>query len=148
MRANLVLVRDIYLPKCIFGSLYLQEEFLCYTLELPYYSNKKGVSSIPVGLYKCRWRDSPKFGRSIELLNVPNRKYILIHIGNKPSDTQGCILVGEERFPNDNMLLLSKRARDNLHKSLIPYREVYIEVIGEDKFLSPPVLVGAKKVFP
>lgn len=131
MKATLHLVRDVQSNETTFGKLYLEDDFLCFTLELPYRFNARGISCIPTGLYKCHWRNSPRFGRSIELLDVPNRKYILIHSGNKVKDTNGCILVGEERLIRDKVLLLSKRAKDLLYKRLEAYDEIEIEVIGQ-----------------
>lgn len=52
---------------------------------------------IPAGLYQTVWHDSPRFKRVLPLLfndNVPKSRYILIHAGNYPKHTQGCILLG------------------------------------------------------
>lgn len=63
------------------------------TLELPWRNNARKVSHIPVGTYKCRRVQSPRFGNTFEVL-VPGRDAILFHGGNTADDTLGCILVG------------------------------------------------------
>ena len=47
--------------------------------------------------YKRRWRHKS----ALELLDVPNFKYILIHVGNTIAETSGCLLVGTSRFERD-----------------------------------------------
>lgn len=65
------------------------------TLELPWRYNAANVSCIPPGTYRCYLRKSPKRGyRLYELISVPGRSHIEIHIGNTTADSQGCILVG------------------------------------------------------
>lgn len=52
---------------------------------------------IPAGEYKTKMHDSPKFKMRLPLLfneHVPPDRYILIHAGNYPKDTSGCVLVG------------------------------------------------------
>lgn len=65
-----------------------------YTLELPWKENQKDISCIPEGVYECRRKESIRFGGCYELLNVPDRSNILIHAGNTPEHTHGCILLG------------------------------------------------------
>ena len=72
------------------------KNIVCYSLELPWRDNKKNISCIPKGTYKCTLYNSPKFGKVYKVLNVPNRTNILIHIGNYNSQTQGCIMLGDE----------------------------------------------------
>lgn len=44
----------------------------------------------------CTPVNSPKFGNTYELADVPGRSHILFHKGNQGKDTKGCILVGEQ----------------------------------------------------
>jgi hypothetical protein len=73
-----------------------------FTLEEPWKSNKRRISCIPAGTYKCKphaWgADKAKFHfqEVWEVTNVPDRKAILMHAGNTLADTEGCILVGLE----------------------------------------------------
>jgi len=68
-------------------------------LELPWLDNQRRVSCIPTGTYKARKHNSPKFGESLWLQDVPNRSEILVHKGNYHFDILGCILIG--RFLKD-----------------------------------------------
>lgn len=69
---------------------------------------KKGVTAIPTGRYRVTLEmQSPKYkdrqqyafckGYIPRLLNVPAYDGVLIHIGNTHRDTEGCILVGENK---------------------------------------------------
>ncbi len=68
---------------------------IAVTLERPWLENRHDVSCIPPGEYIAHRRMSPKRKYELfELADVPDRSNIEIHIGNLPSDTEGCILVG------------------------------------------------------
>ena len=84
------------------------KEYLCDTLEPTWRDYKngaykiKGKSAIPEGRYAVVISYSPKFKKWLPiLLGGPefNKQWqgVRIHAGNKPEDTQGCILVGENR---------------------------------------------------
>ena len=66
------------------------------TLERQWLDNRSNVSCIPAGTYKCVRVNSPKFGNTFEVTNVPKRTHILFHKGNIDDDSHGCILIGEK----------------------------------------------------
>lgn len=68
-------------------------------LEEAWRDNQPRISCIPAGTYPCRWVDSPKFGRTVEIVGVPGRSHILLHAGNDEDDTLGCVLPGETFGP-------------------------------------------------
>jgi Family of unknown function (DUF5675) len=88
------------------GELSVDGVFQCYTLELPNVDGKPG-SCIPQGRYNVVLAQSPKFMANLDpwvqqyanqmphLQNIPGRSLIMIHWGNDPKDTEGCILVGQ-----------------------------------------------------
>lgn len=107
--------RDTY----TIGRLYIDGERFCDTLEdtdrglrqdmaVPVLRAKKrkGITAIPTGRYMVTLKvKSPKYslrkqydfcgGYVPRLVNVPAYEGVLIHIGNYPKDTEGCILVGK-----------------------------------------------------
>lgn len=88
----LVLKRIFQNDKYTIGKLYLNDTYLCDTLEPPKYVNHPCIDK---GTYRIGYQYSNKFGRNMPfLLSVNGRVGIMIHQGNYPKDTQGCILVG------------------------------------------------------
>lgn len=118
-----VTVKRIYnCPAYCIGNLYVDGLFLCNTLEdtdrglkktWPEFQIKKvkvaGATAIPKGTYALTMRvQSPKFssykyrnqygfcnGYLPRLLGVPGFDGVLIHIGNRATQTEGCLLVGK-----------------------------------------------------
>jgi len=95
---NLLLIRDTFSKNSVIGELFLNGERMCDTLENPWIDNQRGISCIPEGKYKVRLRLARESASRdyLHLLvkDVPNRDWILVHRGNFPSETQGCLLVG------------------------------------------------------
>lgn len=91
---HIVIKRTTNEDKQTLGTLQVQG-FKCYTLELPWKQNKKGISCIPPGKYKVVKRFSEKYGNHLHILDVKGRSFILIHNGNYHTQIQGCILVGD-----------------------------------------------------
>jgi len=80
------------------------EKYFCDTLEPTWrdYANGaykvKGRSAIPEGRYAVVISWSPKMKQWLPiLLGVPKFEGIRIHAGNTVKDTEGCILVGQNR---------------------------------------------------
>lgn len=100
---KLLLERRYKKPGYTVGRLYVDGMFFCDTLEdrVRELSREKkiaGETAIPAGCYEVIVNISPKFKRKLpRLLNVPGFEGILIHRGNTPEDTAGCILVGENK---------------------------------------------------
>tara|TARA_R100001129_G_C5244767_1_gene226568 strand:- start:116 stop:655 length:540 start_codon:yes stop_codon:yes gene_type:complete len=118
---NLLIIRETYTDKSTIGKLFVNGEYFCYTLELPYRDNQRRISCIPSGEYKVRLRLARESATRdyLHLLvqDVPDRTYILFHRGNRPSHTKGCILVGqtyEQDFVGNSTL-----AMDLLMKEII-----------------------------
>lgn len=86
------------------GLFYINDKPFCFSLEDPIREEKgkpvpewkvKGKTAIPKGTYKLVFSPSPRFQKGTpRLLDVPGFDGVLIHAGNRPEDTEGCILLG------------------------------------------------------
>ena len=90
---TVLLERFCYHPKGTLGALTVGGKRF-YSIERPWLDNAPNVSCIPEGTYQMGWRDSPRFGETWHVKDVPDRTYILIHVANYPRDVQGCIGLG------------------------------------------------------
>ena len=88
------LQRFAYLPKGTLGRGELNG-YTFYTVELPWKDNAPNVSCIPEGLYKLRWDTTGRIREVPELVAVPNRTHINIHVANEPEELHGCIAPGD-----------------------------------------------------
>lgn len=118
------------------GALYdAQGNKLCDTLERGPgeggVTNRRGTDRIPAGQYvldlrtvggfhtRYKERYGAQFHRGmVQVMDVPDRDYILFHIGNYFTDSLGCILTGSGHFIDDDGQLAVGRSRDT-------YVEVY-----------------------
>lgn len=85
------------------GVLFVDSIPVAVTLELPPRNNEKNISCIPAGDYPVVKYLSEKYGSTYLVNDVPNRSGIIIHAGNWPSDTHGCILLGSS-FNNSSTI--------------------------------------------
>jgi len=81
----------------------IERVFSCKTLELPFVMNAPFISCIPKGIYEVVPRNSLKYKNHYHILGVPDRDFILIHVGNFNHQTEGCILIGKNyAYINDD----------------------------------------------
>jgi len=90
------LKRVSYISDGTFGVLIDKETPFCLTLECEWNNNKRGESCIPADTYICKRTQSPKFGDTFEITNVPGRSHVLFHWGAIEDDSHGCVIVGEQ----------------------------------------------------
>ena len=92
-------------PLLTIGSMSIDGQWECWTLEdtvrPPEEPKVPGMTAIPAGRNEVKITHSPCFQRPMPLLlDVRRFSGIRIHPGNVPGDTEGCILVGQWRFPD------------------------------------------------
>lgn len=117
------------------GFLKKDSSFECYTLEDQHQNSKvKSETRIPSGRYEIKHRKVLSgltkhyrkkydwFEWHLELQNVPDFKYVYIHIGNDDDDTDACILVGNSQISN------TKKHAGFIGNSTAAYRDLYTDV--------------------
>ena len=106
--------------------------FLCYTLEDEYRALKiKGETRIPKGIYNIEYRKEGGFHNKyskrfpnihkgmLQVMDVPNFDYILLHCGNTDEHSSGCLLLGDSQ--ENNVII-----KDGfIGKSTNAYKRVY-----------------------
>ena len=109
-----------------------KRDFMCYTLEDEFRTKKvMGETRIPSGIYSLSLRTVGGFHNKylkrfsdihkgmIQVDNVPNFEYILLHCGNTSESTSGCLLVGDSQI--NNMV----NANGFIGSSAQAYRRIY-----------------------
>ena len=132
---NLLIIRDTFTENSTIGELFINGERFCDTLENPYINNERNISCIPAGQYKVRLR-LPRESATRDYLHllvqdVPNRDYILFHIGNTAKDTSGCILVGQGS--EQDVVYNSQLAMDLVIKEILNLGGENINLIIKNK---------------
>lgn len=125
---KLRLIRDSESDQGTYGRLLLEFVHIAHTIELPWRNNLPNISRIPAGTYQCHWRQSPRFGLTLWIRNVPGRSWILIHTGNLAGDTAkgfkthsaGCVIVGTRRgtLNKQRAVLASRTAMRRIRRTL------------------------------
>jgi len=140
------------------GKFFISGLQVCVTLEDEHRDTKiKGQTRIPAGTYKLglrtvggfhgRYKTDSRFSRMhkgmIQLLNVPNFSYVLIHCGNTHKHTAGCILLGSKvitknkgRPDEEYQISQSGKAYKHVYPiiagALIQGEEVTLEIVDMD----------------
>ena len=107
---KLTLKRIALRPTYTIGKLYIDDVYFCDTIEDTVRDiNKNGKfdngekkvhskTAIPYGNYEIKWTYSPRFKKyTPQLINVPSFEGIRIHAGNTSEDTEGCLILGENK---------------------------------------------------
>ena len=108
------IAREILTETETLGSLYINDNFFCYTLEDKDRGLKdtdrledilkkkvKRATAIPSGTYKVKLSVSNRFKRLMpEILNVKGFAGIRMHGGNSHLDSEGCPLIARNRYVN------------------------------------------------
>ena len=125
----------------VFGELYKDNQFICYTVEQPWRDNRPFISCIPAGTYQIEPITTPKRGDTGVLVNHDLRVYAtkgeagphdrftcLIHSANWSHQLQGCIAFGEKlswgKHADNEPALMITNSRNMVNKFLP-------EMIGE-----------------
>jgi len=115
--ALVTLPRFAYSPHGTFGRLSVDGGAPFYTVERPWANNAKGVSCIPCGTYVLKLgmfysgdgpggkRDYPAY----EILGVPGRDQIKIHVANYMTQVEGCVAPGMTLGYNSEVQLWAVR---------------------------------------
>lgn len=137
---NLHLKRYDLQPDHTKGLLFVDGKFTAFTLEDAVRERKvPGATAIPDGTYRIlpialetpltrRYRKYGWFKWHLELKDVPGFTNVYIHPGNSHSDTNGCILVGNQA---DTHGLIS----DSLNSFQALYGQIY-SALGEGQSVS------------
>ncbi|WP_233357653.1 DUF5675 family protein [Haloflavibacter putidus] len=113
-----------HFPQGTIGALYLFDEFLSFTIELPWRGNQRNISAIPDGIYALKLRYSKKFEWHLLVEGVSNRDLILFHPANDAlKELEGCIA------PVSSLVEVAKgySSRKALEKILERLRPYFLE---------------------
>ena len=112
------------------GILSINGKVECYTLEDAWHVAKiQGQTRIPAGTYEIKLRNEGGLTQKyqerfsdihkgmLHLQDVPNYKYVYLHVGNTEKHTEGCILVGL-----GSSMIEDKK---NVSYSVDAYRHIY-----------------------
>lgn len=149
---NIKVERYFFGEKATIGNFSIDGKYQCLTLEdkvRPARERKVyGETAIPAGTYTVTLRTEgtihaaylkrfPDMHKgTLWIRNIPGYEYVLIHCGNTPEDTLGCILVGTS-LVDDTRISGSERAYKKIYPSiadaLVAGEEVKIEIVNERK---------------
>lgn len=127
------------------GVMRIDGELECFTLEDAFNEPKiYGKTRIPRGSYEIGLRNEgtmttryakrfPNHKGMLWLKDVPNFKYVYIHIGNDEDDTDGCILLGNNWDMRTGKITGSTLAYSKLYdkvvKAMLDGYPINIEII-------------------
>ena len=111
VQGMLTLLRKYQNEKYTIGHLYIGDTKLCDVLEPPVGVPHPCINS---GTYEIKYQYSKMYGCNMPFLqDVKGRSGIMIHTGNIPSETKGCLLVGRNKVVG--ALIESRKTFDSLN---------------------------------
>lgn len=153
---ELILKRTYNNDKYCIGHLYINGKYFCDTIEdcdrgldskMPLKEilkrKIKAITAIPTGVYGILMNFvSPKYlkkpffknlcgGKMPRLTNVPGYEGVLIHTGNTAADSEGCILVGQNKVKGKviNSTETFIRLYDILKKAHDNHEGIYLRIV-------------------
>lgn len=100
-----------------------------WAIERPWLANLPFESCIPDGDYPVIRSDSTRFGRNQwEIVQVPQRSGIRIHVGNTAAHVQGCIALGMGLSPDLQSVTESQKAIQDFCNATANQDQLLIEI--------------------
>ncbi len=135
------------------GLLFIDGAFECFTIEDEERKIKvSGETRIPEGSYQIKFREvlSPLtqtyrrrypswFTYHLELQDVPDFQHVYMHVGNKESHSDGCLLVGEVASANTGF------SEGEVYRSRIAFERIY-GIVSDALNNGEQVLIHYKKI--
>ena len=91
----------------------------------------KGKTAIPAGRYRCAFNISNRFNKKLLLLlNVPHFIGIRVHGGNTAVDTEGCLLLGENKVKGKviNSTRTIEKFNEIIEKEFLSGKEIWVTI--------------------
>lgn len=138
------LMREETHPDCTVGKLFVDGQWLWWTLEDCLRApgvKVAGETCIPAGTYQILLTYSTRFGRVMpQVMNVPGFTGIRLHPANSAKDVEGCIGVGGGYNSRAHLLLHSRVAADAvqgaIQAAIEAGKQVWIEVVNPPEWRS------------
>ena len=131
---NIVVFRQIIGTRTTLGQMYLNGEYVGYTLEdtlRPFPLKVYGETAISEGMYKCEKYNSSKFGKCLAIEDVPNFTHIRIHGVNTHEDSLGCIGLGQYRDIESMRISNCRPTLDKLLNMIDDSKPIYISIVNQ-----------------
>ena len=131
---NIEVCRQIIGARTTLGQMYLNGEYVGYTLEdtiRQFPLKVYGETAIYEGKYVGKKYTSSRFGKCLAIESVPNFTDIRVHGLNTHEGTLGCIGLGTNR-DIDNMRISNCRpALDKLLSMIDDSKPIYISIVNQ-----------------
>jgi hypothetical protein len=130
---DIFLIRNDVTRDAVRGVLVVGDRMF-QTLERPWANNQSNISCVPAGIYETRYfpkSSSGKYKKVYWLQDVPGRFGVLIHAGNIPAHTKGCILIGKRRgVLAGGPAVLNSRTALGEFRELVGRESFHLNIIG------------------